>query len=479
MRPLFLNPPAFEDFDGGAGSRYQASREVKSFWFPVWLCYPAGMIEGSRVVDAPVQRLTVEDCLDIAMDYDMVVIYTSTPTLAIDIETAARLKARKPCVVTVFTGPHVTVLPEETLRSGRGAVDIVCRGEFDYTVKELADGKKWDTVAGISFCRGGSIRHNPGRALTADLDALPFVSQVYRRDLPVEEYVIPHLRHPYVSIYTGRGCPARCTFCLWPQTYFGHELRLRSPSNVRAEVQWIKENLPQVRDIAFEDDTFSVDRDHARAVAQAIAPLGVSWAINARANCDTETLRIMRDSGLHHVIVGYESGDEQILRNIKKGVTRAQAEEFTRTCKKLGLTVHGCFIVGLPGETRETIRKSMDFAKRLDLDSLQVSIATPYPGTDFYAECRREGWLMSEAYVDDTGHQTCIVGYPHLTGGEIFNAVTRFQKSFFFRPRYVSRALWQMATDRAERRKLLRAGREYITYLRKHRKATRARPRIG
>jgi len=141
MKPLFLNPPTFEDFDGGAGARYQASREVTSFWYPTWLCFPAGMIEGSRVVDAPVQKLTLEECITIAKDFDMLVMYTSTPTLMIDIETARRIKEVKPSIVTVLTGPHVTILPEESLRAGKGAIDIVCRGEFDYTTKELCEGK--------------------------------------------------------------------------------------------------------------------------------------------------------------------------------------------------------------------------------------------------------------------------------------------------------------------------------------------------
>ena len=350
-------------------------------------------------------------------------------------------------------------------------MDIVCRGEFDYTVKELAEGKDWPDIAGISYRQNGAVHHTPDRPLLTDLDALPFVSQVYRRDLPITEYVIPHIRHPYVSIYTGRGCPARCTFCLWPQTYFGHAMRQRTPENVYAEVKWIQDNLPQVRDIAFEDDTFSADRSHARAVAGKIAPLRASWVINARANCDRETLKIMRDAGLHHVIVGYESGDEQILRNIRKGVTIAQAEAFTRDCHALGLTIHGCFIMGLPGETRQTIRKSIEFAKRLDLESIQVSIASPYPGTELYAQGQREGWLSSIAYVDDTGHQQCVVEYPHLSGEEIFEAVDLFQKEFFFRPRYIARSIRKMLTDADERRKLLKSGREYLQYSRRRRKA--------
>ena len=468
---MFLNPPTFEDFDGGAGARYQAAREVTSFWYPVWLCYPAGMIEGSRVVDAPVQRLTLEDCLQIALDYDMVVMYTSTPTLKIDTETARRIKAQKPSTVTVLAGPHVTILPEETLKFAAGAVDIVCRGEFDYAVKELAEGRPWESVQGISFLQDGAVHHTPDRPVLTDLDALPFASHIYKRDLPVDDYVIPHIKNPYVSIYSSRGCPALCTFCLWPQTYSGHKMRTRSPENVYEEVKWIKGNLPQVRDITFDDDTFSADRKHARAVAEKIAPLGVSWVINARANCDYETLKIMRDAGLHHVIVGYESGDEQILKNIKKGVTRAQAEEFTRNCKKLGITIHGAFIMGLPGETRETIRKTIDYAKQLDLDSIQVSLASPYPGTEFYEQCRREGWIVSESFLDDTGHQSCVIGYPHLSNQEIFDAVELFYNKFYFRPKYIARSIMKMIVNGDERRKLLKEGKQYFEYMRKRKQA--------
>jgi radical SAM superfamily enzyme YgiQ (UPF0313 family) len=189
--------------------------------------------------------------------------------------------------------------------------------------------------------------------------------------------------------------------------------------------------------------------------------------INARANSDYETLKIMRDAGLHHVIVGYESGDEQILKNIKKGVTRAQAEEFTRNCKKLGITIHGAFIMGLPGETRETIRKTIDYAKQLDLDSIQVSLASPYPGTEFYEQCRREGWIVSESFLDDTGHQSCVIGYPHLSNQEIFDAVEMFYDKFYFRPKYIARSVLKMIVNGDERRKLLKEGKQYFEYMRK------------
>lgn len=469
MKPLFLNPPTFEDFDGGAGARYQASREVTSFWYPTWLCFPAAMIEGSRVVDAPVQRLDIEACLAIARDFNMVVMYTSTPTLALDVETARRIKEQNRLVVTVLAGPHVSVLPEESLRFAAGAVDIVCRGEFDYSTRELCEGKEWEQINGISFMREGTVVHTPDRLPIVDLDALPFVAPVYLRDLPVTDYVIPHFLHPYVSIYSSRGCPSKCIYCLWPQTFSGRTMRCRSPRNVYEEVKWIFDNIPGVRELSFDDDTFTANRDHAREIARLLKPLGISWTINARANCDFETLKIMRESGLRHVVVGYETGNEQILRNIKKGITTAQAIEFTKNCKKLGLSVHGAFIMGLPGESRATIRETIEFAKRLDLNSIQASLASPYPGTEFYTLCKEQGWIASDDFIDETGHQKCVINYPHLTNAEIFASVEEFYNKFYFRPKYIARSVMKMITDAGERKKLLREGKQYLSYMKKRR----------
>ena len=471
MKPLFLNPPTFEDFDGGAGARYQASREVTSFWYPTWLCFPAAMIEGSRVVDATVQKFDLARCLEIAKDFDMVLMYTSTPTLMIDIETARRIKEVKPDMVTVLAGPHVTILPEESLRAGKGAIDIICRGEFDYSTKELCEGRPWSKVDGISYLEDGAIIHTADRPMIEDLDALPFVAPVYKRDLPINEYVIPHFKSPYVSIYSSRGCPSKCIYCLWPQTFSGQRMRTRSPQNVYEEVKWIKENLPEVRDLSFDDDTFSADRKHARAVAELIRPLGVSWVINARANCDYETLKIMRDAGLHHVIVGFESGNAQILKNIKKGVTKEQAIQFVKDCKKLGITIHGAFIMGLPGETKETIRETIAYAKMLDLDSIQVSLASPYPGTEFYDLCREQGWISSDNFLDDSGHQKCVINYPNLSNAEIFNSVKEFYDKFYFRPKFILRSIGKMIVDGEERRKLLKEGRQYLQYMRKRKES--------
>ncbi|MBC8019336.1 MAG: hopanoid biosynthesis associated radical SAM protein HpnJ [Verrucomicrobia bacterium] len=471
MKPLFLNPPTFEDFDGGAGARYQASREVTSFWYPTWLCFPAGMIAGSRVVDAPVQKFTLEDCLTIAKDFDMVVMYTSTPTLMIDIETARRIKEAKPSIVTVLTGPHVTILPEESLRAGKGAIDIVCRGEFDYTTKELCEERAWGTVDGLSFMQDGKVVHTPDRPMIEDLDALPFVAPIYKRDLPISEYIIPHFKNPYVSIYSSRGCPSKCIYCLWPQTFSGQRMRTRSPQNVYEEIKWITENIPEMRELSFDDDTFTADKKHAREIAGLIKPLGISWTINARANCDFETLKVMREAGLRHVVVGFESGNAQILKNIKKGVTKEQAIQFSKDCKKLDLSIHGAFIMGLPGETKETIRETIQFAKDMDLNSIQASLASPYPGTEFYTMCKEQGWISSDSFLDAGGHQKCVINYPNLSNVEIFNSVEEFYDKFYFRPKFIMRSISRMIVDSAERKKLLKEGKQYLAYMRKRKES--------
>ena len=471
MKPLFLNPPTFEDFDGGAGARYQASREVTSFWYPTWLCFPAAMIQGSRVVDATVQKFDLEKCLEIAKDFDMVVMYTSTPTLMIDIETARRIKEVKPAIVTVLTGPHVTILPEESLRAAKGAIDIVCRGEFDYSTKELCEGRAWDKVDGLSFQKDGKIFHTADRPMIEDLDALPFVAPIYKRDLPISEYVIPHFKNPYVSIYSSRGCPSKCIYCLWPQTFSGQRMRTRSPQNVYEEIKWITENIPEMRELSFDDDTFSANRQHAQEIARLIKPLGISWTINARANTDYETLKVMREAGLRHVVVGFESGNAQILKNIKKGVTKEQALKFTKDCKKLGLSVHGAFIMGLPGETKETIAETIQFAKDMDLNSIQASLASPYPGTEFYTMCKEQGWISSDSFLDEGGHQKCVINYPHLSNAEIFNSVEEFYDKFYFRPKYILRSIGRMIVDSAERKKLLKEGKQYLAYMRKRKES--------
>jgi hopanoid biosynthesis associated radical SAM protein HpnJ len=464
-RTLLLNPPSFQEFDGGAGSRYQATREVTSFWYPTWLCYPAGLIGNSRVVDAPPENLALPQVAALAGDFELAVLFTTSASFRLDLETVAQLKARNPRLQVGLVGPQVSVLAQESLAAGP-QVDFVARREFDYTVLEVAQGRPWEEILGLSYRAPGAIRHNPDRPYIEDLDALPFVTEIYHRDLKMERYQIPYLRYPYISIYTGRGCPAHCTFCLWPQTFTGRRYRVRSVANVVAEVRRTLELFPQAAEIFFDDDTFTANGARARALSREFKGLKFMWSATARVTTSYETLKAMKEGGLRLVVVGFETGDPQILKNIRKGATLEAGRRLVRWCRELGLQVHGTFMVGLPGETKESLEASIRFACELDPDTIQVSLATPYPGTEFYEFCREKGYLQDDTLVNgNTGYQQCVVNYPGLAAAEIFQAVPRFYRRFYFRPRYMARTLGVMMRDGEERRRLLKEGWQFLSFM--------------
>jgi hopanoid biosynthesis associated radical SAM protein HpnJ len=438
MRTLFLNPPSFEGFDGGASSRWPASREIESYWYPVWLCYPAGMLPDSRVVDAPPHKISIENTVAMAKDFELLVLFTSTPGFAVDVKIAEMMKDSNPKLKVCFVGPPVTVDPEMALREA--AIDFVVRREFDHQIVKYAQGTPLEDLPGVSFRKNGRVVNNPEGGFIEDLDELPWVTRIYKRDLDFRRYNVPFLLNPFVSLYTSRGCPALCTFCLWPQTHSGHRWRLRSADDIAAECKWAMENFPGLKEIFFDDDTFNYQKKRTIEVCAKLKPLGITWSCTSRVTTDYETLKAMKESGCRLMIVGYESGDPQILKNIKKGATVEMALRFTENCRKLGLVVHGDFIVGLPGETRESIRRTMDFARRLDCETIQVSIAHPYPGTEFYDYVRQNNLITIDSMTDEKGHQLPNIVYPGLDRGELVDWVERFYGEYYFRPK----AIWRV-----------------------------------
>ena len=460
MRTLFLNPPSFEGFDGGASSRWPASREIESYWYPVWLCYPAGMLPDSKVVDAPPHKISIEQTVEMAKDFELLVLYTSTPGFHVDVKMAEMMKDVNPKLKVAFVGPPVTVEPDDALKNA--AIDFVVRREFDYQIVDYAKGKPLEQLPGVSFRKNGGIVNNPEGAVIENLDELPWVTKVYKRDLDVTRYNVPFLLNPFISFYTSRGCPAMCTFCLWPQTHSGHRWRLRSADDVASEVRYALEAFPQIKEIFFDDDTFNYQKARTIELCKKLKPLNFTWSCTSRVTTDYETLKAMKDSGCRLLIVGYESGDQQILKNIKKGATIDMAERFTANCKKLGLLIHGDFIIGLPGESRQTIRKTIDFAKRLDTETIQVSIAHAYPGTELYEYGKQNNLITIESMTDDVGHQLPNITYPGLDRGELVEAVEQFYGEYYFRPRVIWRVVRKAIFNTADRRRLTKEAREYM-----------------
>lgn len=471
MRTLFLQAPSFDGFDGGAGSRYQAKREIRSFWFPTWLAQPAALVENSKLIDAPPHRVKLADITAQAKNFDLVVLHTSTPSFASDVATVAALKEANPSLKAGLIGAKVAVEADKSLKSA-ACVDFVARNEFDFTIKDIADGRDFASVQGLSYRNAsGVIVHNGDRAVLENMDQLPFVTPVYQRDLTIEDYFIGYLKHPYISLYTGRGCKSRCTFCLWPQTVGGHRYRTRSVGHVIDEIRWAQTAFPQVKEFFFDDDTFTDDLPRAEAIAKELGKLGVTWSCNAKANVPRDTLKILADNGLRLLLVGYESGNQQILHNIKKGMLVDVARRFTKDCHELGIKIHGTFIMGLPGESKETIEETVRFATEINPHTIQVSLAAPYPGTFLFNQAVKEGWLdeANAELVDEHGVQVAPLHYPHLSHSEIFHSVEDFYKRFYFRSGKIASIVGEMVTSPDMMKRRLREGVEFFHFLRERR----------
>jgi hopanoid biosynthesis associated radical SAM protein HpnJ len=471
MRALFLQAPSFDGFDGGAGARYQARREIQSFWYPTWLAQPAALIEGSKLIDAPPHRLTFEDIAPEAAQRDLVVLHTSTPSFPADMRAAEALKALNPSLKVGMIGAKAAVEPDATLAASE-AIDFVARNEFDFTIKEVAEGRDFARIAGLSWRnREGVIVHNEDRAVLENMDELPFVTPVYQRDLAIENYFIGYLKHPYISFYTGRGCKSRCTFCLWPQTIGGHRYRTRSIGHVIEELAWAQKAFPQVKEFFFDDDTLTDNLPRVEALAREIGKLGIMWSCNAKANVPRATLKVLKDNGLRLLLVGYESGNQKILHNVKKGMLVDVAKRFAKDCRELGIVTHGTFILGLPGETRETIEESIRFAIEINPHTIQVSLAAPYPGTFLYRQARENGWLGDEdaELLTERGVQAASLSYPHLSRTEIFQSVDAFYKRFYFRAPKIAAIAGEMVRSPDLLKRRLREGFEFFRFLRERR----------
>ena len=468
MRTLFLQAPSFDGFDGGAGSRYQAKREIASYWYPHWLAQPAALVENSKLIDAPPHRTKLAEVVAQAKDFDLAVLHTSTPSFASDVKTVEALKAANPSLKVGLIGAKVAVDAMGSLKAAP-IVDFVARNEFDFTIKDVADGKDWKAIPGLSFRNAaGEIEHTTDRAIVENMDLLPFTTPIYRRDLQINRYFIGYLKHPYLSLHTGRGCKSRCTFCLWPQTVGGHRYRTRSVANVIEEMKWAQKAFPEVKEFFFDDDTFTDDLPRAEAIAKELGKLGIVWSCNAKANVPRETLKILRDGGLRLLLVGYESGNQQILHNVKKGMLIDVAKRFSKDCRQLGIKIHGTFIMGLPGESKETIEETMRFATEVNPHTIQVSLAAPYPGTFLYDQALKNGWLddANAELVDEHGQQIAPLHYPGLSHTEIYELVETFYRRFYFRSSKIAAILNEMVRSPEMMVRRLREGREFFRFLR-------------
>ena len=362
-RTLYLSPPSFDGFDGGAGARYQARREVTSYWYPTWLAQPAALVaELASLLDCPPHDIDVPKCLAIAKDFDHVIINTSTPSLKNDCKVAEAIKAQKPDTKIGFVGAHTMVLPTETLKASP-AIDWVGRKEFDFTCKEVAEGRDLATIAGLSYKdKDGKIKHNPEREMIQDMDTLPWVADVYKRDL--RDRKIFH-RLPAASLHQHVHRP-RLPGAMHLLPLAADHRRTQISRPLAAERR--RRNGLHEENVSRRCRNFSSTTTRSRRTCRAPAKSprnsrrsACTGRCNSRANLDYDTIKSFKDNGLRLFLVGYESGNDDILTRIKKGVTMDEMRRFTKACHQAGVVIHGTFILGLPVETKQTIENTIRF----------------------------------------------------------------------------------------------------------------------
>ncbi|MBI1810907.1 MAG: radical SAM protein, partial [Nitrospirae bacterium] len=432
MKILCLNPPFKTEYGRfSRTSRSPAITRSGTIYYPIWLCYAAGVLEDAghevKVIDSCAYGYDLEATLRIVAEFkpEMVVIDTSTPSIYSDVKTGAEIKKILPGSFVVLMGTHPSALPEDTLQLNY-AIDAVAVGEADYTVKELAQklsqanlrtvqsdaayrNNILSSIDGIAYRVDSSVHVNKRRELIANLDALPFVSKVYKKHLDSTKYFFAASDYPEVQIMTARGCIAQCTFCVYPQTIHGLKYRMRSPQSIADEFQWIKENMPEAREVGMEDDTFTGSQSRAIELCKEMIKRGIrlKWYCNVRVDLRYETMEWMKKAGCVLVTVGYESANKDILKNINKRITPEMILEFSRNTRKAGLLVHGCFMAGNRGETRETLEESLQAALKMMDDTMQFFPLMVYPGTKDYEWAKSEGLLTIKDFSDYVTEDGC------------------------------------------------------------------------
>lgn len=451
MRVYLLNPP-FLPYFVRCGRWQGVTARGGTLDYPKWLAYTTGLLEKNghdvQLRDAVASKFSPNDVINDVNEFqpDIIVAETNFSSLRNDLNVISEIKKRaNKQIFSIIAGPPTAVYPEEILLDE--SIDAIARFEYDFVIADalemLHNHQSLKGVKGVWYKENGSIIKNADRPLSTseELDSLPFVSKIYQKYLNIHDYYLSQSLYPEVQIFTGRGCPYLCAFCSWPENLMGRKVRFRSVENIIQEFEYISKEIPFIREVFIEDDTFTLKKDRVQSFCHGLLHRGIkiTWSCNVRADLDFETLRLMKKAGCRLIIVGYESGSDEILKSINKGITVEQAKEFTKNAKKAGLLVHGDFIIGLPGETESTAQKTYDYIFDLKPDILQVAVATPIPGTAFYNYVKNNGYLliddMSES-IDRDGYQKCIVSYPDFSKEKIEHWVGKILTGYYFNPGY-------------------------------------------
>ena len=450
---MFVNPPYKTDLGNGterffvrAGSRWPFSMVKKigqkpDYYmpFPFYLAYSAAVLRDNgieaRVLDGVAMDVPIDEYYKLCEEVrpDVVVYETATPTVDYDLSVARRLKELLGCHI-VMTGPHVTVLGGEIMKK-HTYVDSILAGEYEFNllalVKRLSGEKV--RVPGSLIRNNGSIERTETNEKPFDLNTLPSPAwDIFpsNENMDLNAYWDNMLQYkPGIQLHASRGCPYRCNFCLFNQVMYGEgKYRTFSPTRVVDEMEYANKKLG-ARAAYFDDDSFTVGKKNVLEICREIKRRGLDmkWSCMGDAMATTdEMLDAMADAGCIGMKFGVESGDPDILKGIGKPLKLERALSVARRCATMGIKTHATFTFGLKGETKQSLKKTLEFAKRLDVDTIQFSITTPFPGTRYYDQLMEGGQILSTKWRDYDGSSQCLVKFDNLTHGEVEDFCTTF-----------------------------------------------------
>jgi len=476
MNIAFINPPFHPKYS--RGSRSPAVTKSGTVYYPIWLALAAGVAEkrGNTItlIDAPAEIITVEQTIERLLPFEpnLAVVETSTGSITSDIRFVAELKKAFPSMFVCLVGNHATALHEEVLAQYPIA-DAVARNEYEETISELAnvlsDGRALETVTSLTWRDGSTVHTNPQRPANQKLDDMPFASEIFKRFCKSTDYFFAAGRYPQMMVYTGRGCPYLCTYCVYPQNFYGHTYIHRSPESIAAEFRYIENNFPEVVEVTIEDDTFTVYKKHTIDVCKLLIEQKnkLTWTCNVRADLDEETMRWMKKANCRLVIVGFESGSNEILKLMKKGVTVEQFKA-SENAKKTGLLIHACYMMGNRGETLETMYETLNLAKRLNTDTAQFFPLMIYPGTEAYEWAKKENLINAKSFdewLTPEGLHNTVVRTHDLSAQEIVDFCNYARREYYVRPAYMFMKLKSVLRNPAELRRTIKAFLSFYKYL--------------
>ena len=427
-----------------AGSRWPHFERQGDLYmpFPFYLAYTTAILEKENVpcklVDGVAERISLDDFHQRMNDFqpDVVVLEVSTPSMELDLKIAGKVKKELPQSTVVFAGPNVEMY-EAAFLENAPHTDVCAIGEYDYTIRDLvralSEGRDLSTVQGIVYRDSEGKPATTGRRpLIENLDELPWPA---RHHLPMMNYhdVPGGIPCPSLQMWASRGCPYQCIFCAWPQImYGGSKYRVRDPKDVVAEIAWCKKEYG-FKSFYFDDDTFNIGKQRIMKLCEHIraAGLNMPWAVMARADqADREMLQAMKDAGLWSIKYGVESGSQALVDACRKKLDLAKVEETVRITRELGLNFHLTFTFGLPGENWDTVHQTIRFAKRMSPDTLQFSIVTPFPGSSYFGELDKKGYLLTKDWNKYDGYNTAVIRTDQMTARDLEKALRMAERSW-------------------------------------------------